>query len=227
MPNEVPGAPANPDTNTLPTQPTSASNGSDNNNSPSYVSKADFDALMKRVNEQSGIITQLRKATKSTETAQEPTEPTSQPTRLTAADKALDARLKKAEEREERQRARAKTDTVRTAARAAGIPDDRLTHFERFFASEEAAKQLKWNEEKDTVDFVDEYDRPADLAGYIKGFLGTPSGQIFQPAPTVGNIPRKGSNQPAGTKSFMDYTPSELAKLPDEQQRALLNAQRA
>lgn len=222
MPNDVPGAPSNPDTNTTTTQPTSANNGSESNNSPS-VSKADFDALMKRVNEQSGIITQLRKSIKT----QEPTEPAtpteSTPTtpRASAQDKEILKRLEQVEAKEARLRERAKDDAVRIAAKTAGIPEDRLTEFERYFRFEPEYKRLKWNDQNDTVEFTDEYERPAELKSFFEKFLSSPTGQFYRSAPSVGNVPRKGTNQPAGTKSYMDYTAAELAKLSPEAERAL------
>lgn len=230
MSDVPPGAPANPDNKTLPTQPTGAPNGSDNNNSTG-ITRADFDALMQRVNSQSGIISRLereltRAKTPNAEPANEPNQP-NPPPRLSAADKDLMARLEKVEAKEARLRERAKDEAVRAAAKTAGVSEDRLTEFERYFKFEPEYKRLKWNDDTDSVEFTDEYERPSTLADHLKKFLSTPTGQFYINTPNVTPAPRRGGTPNSNQKTFMDYTPSELAKLPPEQQKALLSAARA
>lgn len=139
---------------------------------PEYVSKAEYDALLKRLDGQSGVIARLEKS------FEKKTEPVQEKPEIVERVKAVEERQKKLDEREKRQRDREAKLAVRTALANGGVEDSLVPDVVELFTMRNADK-IKVDDDMNV--YVEDSGKKCGLEEYVQAYLNE-DGQKWLPA---------------------------------------------
>lgn len=146
------------------------------------------------------------------------------PAPRTKADQELDRRLKVLEDQKVKYAEKRKKDSLRDAAKAEGVDTNRVEGVVRYLLPD-YEKRLRYDEDSDAVNYLDELDQPRPVSELIKGFLKKPEGQFYLPPPDTTSLPTGGKPpQSPGQKKYTDIPAEERQKLSIEQRLALVKA---
>lgn len=134
----------------------------------------------------------------------------------TGIEKTLGERVKRLEEKQNRYAEKRRIDAVRDAAKAEGVPGERVEGVVRYLMPEVGAK-LRYDEDRDLVEYIDlDPDQPQPVTKLVKEFLKTQAGMIYLPPPHTGSMPR-GSSRPSSSPKISEMPVEDRLKLTSEE----------
>ena len=136
-----------------------------------FVSKAEFDALQKRIQDQSDILGGIRTSLKQLAPKEAP-KPTEQ-------DQTLTARVKAIEERESVQREAMRFGSLKAAAMAKGVPETRAEQFSRYVLATDHGKAISVDSNFRVT--YQEGEKQTPVSDWAGAFLASQEGEIFLP----------------------------------------------